>query len=161
MSVKQIKSIKEYLQNKKSIKSYIICESQLTKNKIKEVKEFLMNYYHTNTWEDCINAQTYGDCQKMCKKIIQKFPNYFDKMALNIYFDFSDIAQKLIHDDKPMNGNHYLLTKGGKIYDFTRGCNCINGIYTLTQKEDNSDKYDIIFTETEKELINTIVKIPL
>jgi hypothetical protein len=39
------------------------------------------------------------------------------------------------------------------MYDFARGCNCINGIYTMTQKEDNSDKYNIFFTEEEKQLI--------
>ena len=78
-----------------------------------------------------------------------------------ICFDFSDIAKHLIDDNKPMNGNHYILIKGNKWYDFARGANCINGIYVLTQYKNNSYKYNIIFTNSEKDLVNISINLKI
>lgn len=143
----------------KQLSTYI-CESKtkISNKNIERIKQFLISKYHVNTWEECIDKQVYGTCREICKLIVKEFPNVFDRYALDIYCDFSDIAIKLINDDEEPCGNHYVLTKGKTIYDFARGANCINGIYVLTQMEDNSDKYDIVFTDAEKELINITVK---
>lgn len=133
--------------------SNFINESKLSENNINRVKKFLIDYYKVNTWEECVDKQKYGDCKKICTLIKRQFPLLFNKYALDIHFDFSEIAKKLINDDGDMYGNHFVLTKGQIMYDFARGANCINGIYVLTQKEDNSDKYDVILTDKEKELI--------
>lgn len=134
-----------------SLNHYI--KHSISKRNIELVKQFLINYYHVNTWEECIDKQKYGHCEKICRLIKKEFPKLFDKMITNLYIEFSDIAKDKIHDGGEMNGNHYVLTKKDEMYDFARGCNCINGIYTMTQKEDNSDKYNIFFTEEEKQLI--------
>lgn len=134
-----------------SLNQYI--KHNISKNNINKVKQFLINYYNVNSWEEYVDTRNYGDCQKVCRLIQKNFPKLFDKMLTNIYIDFSEIAKNKIHDDKEMNGNHYVLTKKDEMYDFARGCNCINGIYVMTQMEDNSDKYNIFFTEEEKQLI--------
>lgn len=130
----------------------------LSNKQIEKVKKYLMSYYKTNTWEECIDKQKYGDCRKICKLIVNEFPKLFNKYALDIYFDFSECAQNLLSDDDAMRGNHYVLVKDGIYYDFARGANCIKNIYVMTQNNKNSDKYDIILTDKEKKLINIIVK---
>lgn len=139
----------------KSINNYI--NESLNKIDIDAIKNFLIKKYKVSTWEECIDSQKFGDCRKIVKSILMKFNNLFDT-ALDIYIDYSPIAQKLINDDEDMFGNHYVLVKGNKIYDFARGANCIDGIYVLTQKEDNSDKYNIIFTKEEEKLITNKYK---
>lgn len=141
----------------RSLKSYIH-KSKLSYKDIESVKNFLIEHYHVNSWKEYIDQQQYGQCKKICKVIKKQFPDLFDEFLLNIYYDFSDIAKQLINDDLPMNGNHYVLTKGKTMYDFARGTNCINGIYCLTQNQDNSDKYNILFTDKEINLINIEVK---
>ena len=128
-------------------------KTKISKKNIELVKQFLIDYKHKSTWEEFVDCLKEGECRKICEEIKKHFPKMFDKMLTNIYVDYSDIAKRKINDDGPMYGNHYVLTKKGKMYDFARGANCVNGIYVLTQKEDNSDKYDILFTEPEKELI--------
>lgn len=133
----------------------------LSNKQIEKVKKYLMSYYKTNTWKECIDKQKYGDCKKICKLIVNEFPKMFNKYALDIYFDFSENAKILINDDKLMYGNHYVLVKDGIYYDFGRGANCINDIYVMTQYVNNSDKYDVVMTNNEKECINIIVKYKL
>jgi len=134
----------------KKLNQYI--KESLSQVDIDKVKKFLINKYHVSTWEECVDKQKYGDCDKIVKSIWNNFYYMFDT-PVDIKIIFSDIAKKLIDDDDEMNGNHYVLKKDNKYYDFARGANCINGIYVLTQKEDNSDKYDIIFTKEEEDLI--------
>ena len=118
---------------------------------IDNIKDFLIKYYKASSWKECVDSQKYGTCDNIVRTIFKEFPNTFN--ILDIYIDFSNIAIKKINDGDEMYGNHYVLQHGKKIYDFARGANCINGIYVLTQKEDNSDKYDIIFTKEEEQLI--------
>ena len=134
----------------KSLNEYIT--ESLSKLDIDKVKDFLIKRYHVSTWEECINKQKFGTCDSIVKSIWNKFYYMFDA-PVELKIEYSDIAQKLINDSGEMNGNHYVLKKDNKYYDFARGANCINGIYTLTQKEDNSDKYDIILTKEEENLI--------
>lgn len=134
--------------------------SKLSDKNINLIKEFLIKYYKVNTWEECINNMNYGDCRKICKLIIKQFPEMFDKYLINVAFDYSPQAIELINDDGQMYGNHYLLMKGNYYYDFSRGCNCVNGIYVLTQNN-NLDKYDIEFSEGENDLIVMEVKEPI
>lgn len=142
----------------KKINLYI--QESLNKVDVDKIKDFLIKKYKVSTWEECIDAQKFGTCDSIVKSIIKAFPNTFDT-ALDIYINFSDIAIKKLNslgDNDDMFGNHYVLKRGTKIYDFARGANCIKGIYTLTQKEDNSDKYDIILTKEEQKLIKEIYK---
>lgn len=132
-------------------KNNLIKES-LSDSDIDKVKKFLINRYHVSTWEECIDAQKFGQCTKLVKSIWEKFYTMFD-CPVEIKVDFSKQAQELINDDDEMCGNHYVLKKDGKYYDFARGANCINGIYTLTQNN-NKDKYDIILTKEEEDCIN-------
>jgi len=131
--------------------------SKLSLKNINLVKNFLINHYKVNTWEECVDNMNYGDCKKICKLIVKQFPNMFDKYLINVVCDFSDQAIELINDDGQMYGNHYLLSKGNNFYDFSRGSNCINGIYVLTQNN-NKDKYDVEFTDKEKDQIEMLVR---
>ena len=76
---------------------------------------------------------------------------------VDVHLHYSDIAQNHINDGVDC-GNHYLLKKGDNYYDFARGANCWNGIYLLTQKEDGSDKYDVVLTTDEIKLIKNKYK---
>ncbi len=125
----------------------------MTKTDIERIKRYLMNYFKVNTWEECVDKQKYGNCKKICELVKNEFPNLFDKMFTNLFIEFSPIAKELINDNQEMNGNHYVLTKNNIIYDFSRGSNCINGIYVLTQRKDSLDKYNIIMTNQEKKYI--------
>lgn len=140
----------------KQLSGYI--KTKISNKNINLVKDFLIKYFNVNSWEEYVDSLENGDCRKVCDLIRKKFPNLFDKMLDNIFIDYSEIAQRKIHDNGEMYGNHYVLTKGGQIYDFARGANCINGIYVLTQREDNLDKYDILFTDYEKNLIYNEIK---
>lgn len=129
----------------------------LSKVDIERVKDFLIKKYHVSTWEECVDAQKFGDCRKICTMIWKKFPGMFDD-AYDIYIDYTPIAMKKLNDNCEDFGNHYVLQKGSKIYDFARGANCYNGIYLLTQYEDMHDKYDVIFTKAEEKCINNKIK---
>lgn len=133
----------------KNINTYIT--ESLNKVDIDKVKSFLMKRYHVSTWEECIDAQKFGQCTKIVKAIWEKFYKVFD-CPVELKLDFSKQAQELINDGDEMCGNHYVLKKDDKYYDFARGANCINGIYTLTQNN-NKDKYDIILTKEEEKCI--------
>ena len=133
-----------------NITTYI--KESLNQLDIDAVKKFLIKKYKVSTWEECVDAQKFGDCRKICTMIWKKFPGMFDD-AYDIYIDYSDIANKKKNDGITF-GNHYVLQKGSKIYDFARGANCYNGVYLLTQYEDMHDKYDVVFTKAEEKCIN-------
>ena len=128
---------------------------KLSNKKIKEIKNFLINCYKVTTWEECIDHMKFGHCKTICKLIAKQFPNTFTKM-ISITFDYSPEAISLLNDNEDMFGNHYILCIGNNMYDFARGCNCINGIYVMTQNN-NLDKYDITLTEAENDLIISYV----
>lgn len=133
----------------KKINLYI--QESLNKVDIDKIKDFLIKKYKVSTWEECIDKQEFGTCEKIVKVIWENFYKMFD-CAVDIDINYSEQAQELINDNKEMNGNHYVLKKDGKYYDFARGANCINGIYVLTQNW-NKDKYNIILTKEEENLI--------
>jgi len=131
--------------------------NKLSNKNIELIKKFLIDYYKVNTWEECVDLMKFGQCQKLCRLIYKQFPNLFKNHLLNVVCDYSEQAQQLINDDEDMYGNHFLLVCGSHWYDFARGCNCINEIYVLTHNN-NIDKYDIEFSDKEKELIIASVK---
>ena len=111
----------------------------------------MLNRYNASTWNDFIDNQKMGGCKEIVKLIWTNFSEMFD-YPVEIFINYSDQAKNLIDDNKEMRGNHFVLLNGTTYYDFARGSNCINGIYVLTQK-DNEDKYDIIFTPEEEKYI--------
>lgn len=135
----------------------IYIKEALSKVDIEKVKDFLIKKYHVSTWEECIDKQKFGDCRKICTMIWKEFPDMFDN-AYDIDIDYTPIAMKKLNDNGEDFGNHYVLQKGSKIYDFARGANCYNGIYLLTQYEDMHDKYDVVFTKTEEKCIKNKIK---
>jgi len=139
----------------KNLNQYI--NEALSKVDIDKVKDFLIKKYKVSTWEECVDKQKFGDCEKICKMIWKEFPNMFDD-AYDIYIDYTDIAMKKLNDGLDDFGNHYILQKGSKIYDFARGANCYNGVYLLTQSEDMKDKYNVVFTKEEEKCINNKIK---
>lgn len=133
----------------KNLNNYI--KESLEQSNIDKVKNFLIKKYKVSTWEECVDKQKLGECNKIVKWIWENFYEFFD-CPVEIIVEYSEQAQELINDNEEMNGNHYVLKKDGKYYDFARGANCINGIYTLTQNN-NKDKYDIVLTKEEEKLI--------
>ena len=118
---------------------------------VEKIKTFLLNRYNASTWNDFIDNQKMGGCKEIVKLIWTNFSEMFD-CPVEIFINYSDQAKNLIDDNKEMRGNHFVLLNGTTYYDFARGSNCINGIYVLTQKN-NEDKYDIIFTPEEEKCI--------
>ena len=111
----------------------------------------MLNRYNISTWNDFVDNQKMGGCKEIVKLIWTNFSEMFD-YPVEIFINYSDQAKNLIDDNKEMRGNHFVLLNGSTYYDFARGSNCINGIYVLTQKN-NEDKYDIIFTPEEEKCI--------
>lgn len=134
----------------KTLTEYII-ESSLNQVDIEAIKKFLIKRAKVSSWEECVDKQEFGTCDKIVKSIWENFYEMFD-CPVELIIDYSTQAQELINDNEEMNGNHFVLKKDNKYYDFARGANCINGIYVLTQNE-NKDKYDIILTKEEENLI--------
>lgn len=127
---------------------------------IDKIKDFLIKKYKVSTWEECIDVQEFGDCNKICKLIVKKFPNTFDSLY-DCSVDYSKIAiEKLndLGDDGEMYGNHYLLSRKRTLYDFAKGTNTISGIYLLTQYDDMKDKYKIKLSSNEKKCIKEKIK---
>ena len=118
---------------------------------VEKIKSFLMDRYNSSTWEEFVDSQKMGDCKEIVRLIWDTFPEMFS-YPVEIFVDYSKQAKQLINDEKQMKGNHFVLQNGDTYYDFARGSNCINGVYVLTQKN-NEDKYDIIFTPGEVECI--------
>lgn len=134
----------------KALNEYIT-ESLLNTVDIEAIKKFLIKRAKVSSWEECVDKQEFGTCDKIVKVIWENFYEMFD-CPVDLKINYSKQAQELINDNGEMNGNHYVLKKNNKYYDFARGANCINGIYVLTQKS-NKDKYDIIFTKEEEKCI--------
>ena len=124
-----------------------LINESLTQLDIDTVKNYLIKKYKVSTWKECVDAQKFGDCEKIVGEIWHKFYYMFD-CPVDIDLKYSSIAQKLNNDGIDC-GNHYVLKKDDKYYDFARGANCWNGVYLLTQKEDSSDKYDVVLTPEE------------
>jgi hypothetical protein len=138
----------------KDLLQYII-ESKLVDLDIDAIKEFLTKRLRCRTWEECVDKQKFGDCDRLCRMIAQRFPNTFDGMY-DMQIEYSDIAVKKlkeIGDDGPMFGNHYVLTRKGNIYDFAKGANSISGIYLMTAQNDMKDKYTIKYSKDEYKCI--------
>lgn len=138
-----------------TLKSYI--NESLSKVDIEKVKDFLIKKYDVSTWKECVDKQEFGTCQDICKWIWNKFPGMFDNVY-DIYIDYTPLAMKKLNDNEEDFGNHYILQKGNKMYDFARGANCYNGIYLLTHDEDMKDKYDVVFTNEEEKCINNKIR---
>lgn len=127
---------------------------------IDEIKNFLIKSYKVTTWKECIDKQQFGDCYKICKKILDKFPNVFNSMA-DLYINYSDIAKKKLNelgDNDEMWGNHFVLVRNKTLYDFGKGTNTINNIYLLTQYENMKDKYTIKLSNKERTYIIDKIK---
>ena len=143
----------------KHIKEYIL-ESQLIDLDVEAVKNYLCQTSNSKDWNECVDKQKFGDCDKVCRKIAKKFPKMFDGMY-DCSVDYSQIAIKKLKDNGDngeMFGNHYILSRNGTLYDFAKGCNTIDGIYLLTQKDDMSDKYKVTLSKGEKEQIKDKIR---
>jgi len=138
----------------KDLTQYIV-ESSLVDLDVDAIKTFLIKRFRSRTWEECIDKQKFGDCDKICRMIAQRFPKMFDGMY-DCQIEYSDIAVKKLNDigdHGSMFGNHYVLTRKGNIYDFAKGANSISGIYVMTGDEDMKDKYTIKYSKDEYKCI--------
>ena len=127
---------------------------------IEEIKNFLIKEYKVSNWKECIDKQKFGDCNIVCRKIFDNFPNVFNHI-LDLNVEYSEIAKKKLNDlgdNGEMYGNHYVLVRNKTLYDFGKGTNTINNIYLLTQYEDMRDKYRIKLSNKEITCINDKIK---
>lgn len=142
----------------KDLSTYI--KESLSDVDIEQIKNFLIKRYKVSSWEECVNKQKFGDCRNVCAMIVKKFPDVFDCMY-DCNVDYSKIAVKKLNDigdNGEMFGNHYVLSKGGILYDFGKGTNTISNVYLLTQYDDMKDKYTIKLSKKEQECIKDKVK---
>ena len=138
----------------------IYVKESLSDINIEQIKNFLIKRYKVSSWEECINKQKFGDCRSVCSMIVKEFPNVFDCMY-DCNVNYSKIAVKKLNDigdNDEMFGNHYVLSKGGILYDFGKGTNTISDVYLLTQYDDMKDKYTIKLSKKEQECIKDKVK---
>lgn len=143
----------------KALHEYII-ESTLNSLDIDAIKNFLIKKAKVSNWEECIDKQKFGNCEKTCRSIIKQFPNVFDSMY-DCSIDYSPIAVKKLNDsgdNGEMYGNHYVLSRKGVLYDFAKGTNTISGIYLLTQDNEMKDKYTINLSSKEQKCIKEKIK---
>lgn len=140
----------------KSLNKYL-SESTLDELDIDAIKQYLIKLYKVSTWEECVDKQKFGDCEKLCRKIFKKFPNTFDYLY-DLDLNYSKIAMKKLRatgDYEADFGNHYVLVRNSHMYDFGKGTNTYNGVYLLTQREDMKDKYNIHLSKEEQECIQS------
>ena len=143
----------------KNITTYII-ESKLSSLDIDAVKNFVMKIYKASTWEEAVDKQKFGDCEKLCRKIFKQFPNMFEYLY-DLDLNYSKLAVKKLNDKgdhAEMWGNHYVLVRNGQMFDFGKGTNTINEVYLLTQYNDMKDKYTIHLSKKEQECIESKIK---
>lgn len=128
----------------------IISESSIKFNELKpisknvpsleEVKVALLKLYKFSTWEEFINYQQVGQCNRIAKTVCKLFPKI--KMVSAI-INFSEVAKIKINDGGEYNAIHYFNKIGKDFVDFGKGTNRYNDVYILTGID---DLYDVNFS---------------
>ena len=121
---------------------------------ITNIKNALLKYFQKETWEQYINSQRFGNCDRIAF-IVSKICNKFKIVQLDI--NYSKLAIQQLHKVKDygqMYGNHFLNMYNNTLYDFGKGTNSIRGIYLL--KFNQLDKYTVELSNEERSLIKQI-----
>lgn len=105
-----------------------------------EVKAALLKLYKFSTWEEFIDMQQTGQCDKIAKTVCKLFPKV--KMV-SAYINFSEVAKIKINDSGEYNAVHYFNKIGKDFVDFGKGTNRYNEVYILTGID---DLYDVNFS---------------
>lgn len=106
-----------------------------------EVKAALLKLYRFSSWDEFINMQQVGQCDKIAKTVCKLFPKI--KMVSAI-INFSEIAKLKINDNDDYNAVHYFNKIGKEYLDFGKGTNRYNNVYIL---EGIDNLYDVTFSE--------------
>ena len=131
---------------------------------IEAIKRHLIKLSKSSSWEECIEKQKFGNCTRIVSNIYRgKFGKMFDMIG-EVYVNYNKNACKkcaelgdeyfITHPENEWFGNHYVLIRDGKIYDFAKGANSILGVYLL-DKPAGEMKYDV---EWSKDEYNKITK---
>lgn len=138
---------------KKFDKTYfnIITESKIVISNLKpitkdipsfdEVKAALLKLYKFSSWDEFIDMQQTGQCDKIAKTVSKLFPK-IKMVSANI--NFSNIAKLKINDKEEYNAVHYFNKIGKDFIDFGKGTNKYNDVYIL---DGIDDLYDVTFSE--------------
>lgn len=129
---------------------------------IDKVKNFLITRYKASSWEDFTdNKIKLGDCKKIAKAVYCKFKDMFEGV-LEIYVTYNrdacleckKLGDKFFNEEPESEwvGNHFVVYRDNIIYDFSKGANCIEGIYLL-DKPNSKSKYEVEWSEEEYSLI--------
>lgn len=105
-----------------------------------EVKAALLKLYKFSTWDEFIDMQQTGQCDKIAKTVSKLFPKI--KMVSAI-IDFSESAILKINDNEENNAVHYFNKIGKNFVDFGKGTNRYNNVYIL---DGIDDIYDVNFS---------------
>lgn len=106
-----------------------------------EVKAALLKLYKFSSWNEFIDMQQAGQCDKIAKSVSKLFPKI--KMVSAI-INFSEIAKLKINDNEEYNAVHYFNKIGKNYVDFGKGTNKYSNIYIL---DGIDDLYDVTFSD--------------
>jgi hypothetical protein len=115
-----------------------------------EIKAALLKLYKFSSWNEFIDMQQTGQCDKIAKTVCKLFPKV--KMV-SAYINFSDVAILELNDNEENNAIHYFNKIGKKFVDFGKGTNRYKGIYILKGID---DLYDVNFSDDALKMIEDI-----
>lgn len=118
---------------------------------IEKIQEQLLLYFNKSNWKEYIDNLKFGDCRKIAC-IVSQMCGKENCKVIEIDQKYSKEAKKLLNDGGEMFGNHYLNVINNIWYDFSKGCNTINGIYLIGNNK-NDDIYNVQLNDYQKKHI--------
>ena len=114
---------------------------------IEHIQNQLLKYFNKSTWKEYIDSLKFGQCQLIAKIVYQICPTKIEVYEVEEQFCHNAIEQlQAINDKNPTHGNHYIVKINNTFYDFGKGANTINGIYTIGT---NQQKYIVELSQDE------------
>lgn len=94
-----------------TIVKYLNESSNNTNEKVLNIKNYLVQYFNANSWEEFVDSQIEGDCQEITKVIEAEFP-FVKRMSgqMDICGEESEYCM-----------HHYWVEFDNNIFDFAKG----------------------------------------
>lgn len=119
----------------------------ITNHLIQYIQEQLLKYFHKQTWPEYVDSLEFGDCQKIAKIVYSICPSKIEVYEVEEQFSQNAVKQLQSKGDTGSTyGNHYIVKIDDLFYDFSKGANSINGIYTIGT---NQQKYSVELSPEE------------
>lgn len=127
----------------------------ITESLITHIQHQLLKYFNKLTWTEYVDSLKFGQCQLIAKIVYQICPAKIEVYEAEEEFCQNSIKQlQAMGDNGYTYGTHYIVKINDTFYDFGKGANTINGIYTIGT---NQQKYTIELSQNELNCFTNII----